>query len=115
MTKRMPPASARAVLARSGGLCERCGRAGEQLHHRRPRGMGGTSDPAIHDPSNLVHLCAECHRWVESRRAVAVACGWLVTGVTSPADTPLFVAPGWFRVTADALVPIPTEQLAPPF
>lgn len=73
----MKPAVARAVLDRAAGHCERCGVAGPtQLHHRRPRGMGGTRRPdTVH---NLAALCRGCHEEVESRRAQALADGWLL-------------------------------------
>lgn len=52
------------------------------VHHRRPRGSGGTSVPWINFPSNLILLCGSgttgCHGWVESHRDEARALGFLV-------------------------------------
>jgi 5-methylcytosine-specific restriction protein A len=54
------------------GLDVRCG-GGLQIHHKLPRGMGGTSDPTINDPANLVLLCQTHHAQVESNRSEAYA------------------------------------------
>lgn len=72
-----------AVLMRSGGLCERCrANPADQMHHRRPRGMGGTSVEWVGQAANAAHLCAACHRWVEAHRASSLMFGWLI-----PLDT----------------------------
>lgn len=59
-------------------MCLRCGSAGGQIHHRKPRGAGGTSDPAINGMANLVWVCQSCHSYIESHRNYAYADGWLV-------------------------------------
>lgn len=68
----------RAVLARAGGRCERCGaqpgsRPLERLeaHHLLPRARGGSDDP-----SNGAALCGACHRAVHEHRAADWA-SWL--------------------------------------
>lgn len=83
------------VRGRAGDRCEACGRRGELLdqHHRRPRGLGGSSDPATNRPANLVLLCRQCHRWVEAHRSVALDMGWLVLQGHDPASVPLLVFP----------------------
>lgn len=74
-----PTAAVRALVrARARNMCEHCGGNGQDIHHRRPRGMGGTKDPAANLPSNLVLLCRQCHVWFESHRSAALAAGWLV-------------------------------------
>lgn len=45
---------------RSLSRCEWCGGVGGELHHRRPRGMGG-GDPDMHRIENIVRLCHGCH------------------------------------------------------
>lgn len=81
------------VLARSNGACERClRRPPEQLHHRKPRGSGGSSDPAINYPSNLLALCSQCHLEVEGDRTVSKEQGWLVRFEHNPAETPVWIA-----------------------
>lgn len=77
-------------------LCERCGcNLGENIHHRRPRGMGGSKVPATNLPSNLLWLCGSgttgCHGWIESHRAEAKANGWLLEQWQSPLETPVRV------------------------
>ena len=78
------------VWVRDNGSCARCGTGlnfalrGSQwsLHHRRPRGMGGTKEAWVNQPANLVPLCGTgvtgCHSWVESHRQDARDLGWLV-------------------------------------
>lgn len=78
----------REVLAkRSGGKCEVCGGGkATEVHHRRPRGMGGSRKAATNLPSNLLHLCAGCHRGlIEIHREVALNAGWLVRQADDPA------------------------------
>lgn len=78
------------VHARSGMECERCGRSlmwePSEIHHRLPRGMGGSSNPVINLTSNLVHLCRPCHSWAESNRDDARRDGLLVPFGWNPAD-----------------------------
>jgi 5-methylcytosine-specific restriction protein A len=86
--------SKRVVKKRAKGRCERatCGRtvpAGAHTHHRKPRAMGGTSDPAIHSPANLLHLCPDCHAWIESNRDAALTSGLLVPNASDPALVPV--------------------------
>jgi 5-methylcytosine-specific restriction enzyme A len=74
---------------RAQGGCEACGRArGTQSHHRQPRGAGGVSRSglAVNLPSNLIRACGDCHRWVESFRAVARDLGLLVPRPLIPAE-----------------------------
>lgn len=74
------------VIDRAQRRCERCRQPGEQIHHRKPRGMGGTSDPAINALPNLVFVCGDCHREIESHRSDAYESGWLVRRWRDPAE-----------------------------
>jgi 5-methylcytosine-specific restriction protein A len=77
------------VRDRAQGQCEYCRQEpGTQWHHRRPRALGGSSDPATNRPSNLV-LLGRCHELLESQRAVALAKGWLVRQGDDPAAVPV--------------------------
>lgn len=89
------------VRARSGGWCERvdCLRIQEHLHHRSARRAGGSSDPAVNRPSNLVALCAVDHMWVESHRVEAYGLGLLVRAGLMPAEVPVVTRHG--RVLLD--------------
>ena len=87
------------VLERSDGACERCGcgRATE-IHHRLPRRMGGTRRPEVNEPSNLLHLCAECHRWIETNRREAEADGLLLKDRQDPTDVKVLLWNGRLRL-----------------
>lgn len=68
------------VNLRDGGHCLNCGGPAHDIHHRNARGMGGSSDPAIHHPSNLVSLCRPCHNYFEGNPTVARKLGWKLSG-----------------------------------
>ena len=75
---------------RDEGSCARCGTGllftmrGSQwsLHHRAPRGMGGSRSLWVNQPANLVLACGTgvtgCHGWIESNRQDGRDLGWLV-------------------------------------
>jgi len=98
------------VIYRDRESCRRCGRwaDGGSIHHRRPRGMGGTSDPVVNLPANLVLLCGSgttgCHGWVEANRVQAREDGWLVPMGVDPADVPVRCADGVLFLTNEGLV-----------
>ena len=49
--------------------CEICGSISSlDRHHVTPKRMGGTKDPAIHDETNLMTLCRQCHRNLHEAR-----------------------------------------------
>lgn len=86
-------ATVKLVLERAAETCERCGRRPvEQIHHRKPRGAGGSSDPAINSPANLLALCSPCHLEVEQDRAVSYEQGWLVRRDHDPALSRVWLA-----------------------
>lgn len=83
---------------RDGRHCRRCGIAITgfgSLHHRLPRGMGGSKSPTgkarADRASNLVLLCGSgttgCHGWVERHRRQAYETGWLVHRDDDPQKT----------------------------
>lgn len=84
------------VRERAGGLCERCGfHEAQQVHHRKPRGMGGTRDASINLPSNLFFVCFPCHADIESNRMAAVVKGWLMSRWETPGHKPIFYRGTW--------------------
>lgn len=89
------------VIERAGAMCEKCGRIAVDVHHRKPRRMGGSRDPEINSPANLVLLCRDCHNWVESNRAQAMVEGWLLYASAPPGDTPVFMGAGWIYLKHD--------------
>lgn len=68
------------------------------LHHRKPRGMGGTKDPGIHSPANIIVLCGSgttgCHGWVEQHRAESYDLGLLVHRTDDPSAVPVRLSRG---------------------
>jgi hypothetical protein len=112
------------VLTRSAGKCEirspQClvARHGyrvamlpeheRSLHHRRPRGMGGTRRADTHTAANLLLVCGSgvtgCHAYAESHRELAYERGWLVRQGDDPARTPLVLHSGR-RVLLDPHAP----------
>lgn len=82
------PERARAhVVERSGGLCERCGRPGVEVHHRRRRRETSTGDP--HAVENLLRLCRPCHAWAHADRIEALEAGVAVASTVDPAAVPV--------------------------
>lgn len=81
------------VRKRSRGACERCLVAvAVQVHHRCPRGAGGSAHrPEVNMPANLLDLCRCCHELTESRREEAYLLGLLVHRGERPADVPVTV------------------------
>lgn len=75
------------VLERDEYRCAVCGigvlEIPFNIHHRRNRGSGGSSDPAINAPSNLLTVCGTgttgCHGWIGSSPAEALEHGYVVS------------------------------------
>ena len=96
-----------AVVLRSGYRCEICGGSlqgvdGMSVHHRKPRGMGGTVDIKINNASNLMAICGSgttgCHGWLESHREEAYEKGWLVHRYDDPAEVAVELMQGVRKV-----------------
>lgn len=85
------------VLTRDGLACVRCGCSiylhGYSLHHRRPRGMGGSRRPDTDQPANLLTLCGSgttgCHGWTEREREKARDAGFLLRQNQTPSGVPV--------------------------
>lgn len=81
------------IQARSGGICEigDCPAQAVHMHHRRPRGLGGTSLLWVNKAANALHVCREHHEFIESHRVLAYVEGWLVrqNGDVEAADVPV--------------------------
>lgn len=90
------------VLERDEYRCAVCGQSvldiPLSIHHRRNRGSGGSSSPAINSPANLLTVCGTgttgCHGWIGSSPAEARDAGWVVSLNNSedPADVPVIHA-----------------------
>jgi hypothetical protein len=85
------------ITLRAGGCCERCGFAAPayQHHHRRPRGMGGSSADDTNRASNALCVCIKCHAEIEANREQAFDYGWLVRQGHDPVDTPVLLSGSW--------------------
>jgi 5-methylcytosine-specific restriction endonuclease McrA len=94
----VPDAVRQLVYRRAGNCCESCGTplrtAARHLHHRRPRGMGGTRPELTHRASNLLALCPDCHVLVETYRTQALDAGLLVRQGAHPDRVPVLLHDG---------------------
>lgn len=90
-----------AVYEREGMTCSLCsGTEGPfQIHHRRPRGMGGTRRLDANGMSNLVLVDEDCHSGIESHRTMAYLNGWLVPQQADPALVPFLYRGRWVLLT----------------
>lgn len=90
------------VGERDGYRCVVCGRpcpsgSDRSIHHRRNRGTGGSRNPRINLPSNLLLVCGSgttlCHGEItnNANRAKALAAGWVVSlnAKVEPAAVPV--------------------------
>lgn len=116
------PAVRRLVAERAGGCCERCGQpiTGEySIHHRKPRGMGGTKDTAINSAANLLLLCGSattaggCHTAVEKFRQSAMTTGLIVARTADPAKVPVKRHNGWAYLGHDGTLTPTTRPETP--
>lgn len=91
------------IWDRGNQICESCAVVpGTQIHHRKPRQLGGTRDEAINEPQNLLLLCNRCHAWIESNRTLAYEAGWLVHRNDDPAEVPVVIGRRLVRLDRDA-------------
>ena len=100
----MHPSVVGRVKHREGGCCAVCGlpiQGKGHLHHRAPRGMGGSA--MLNSPANLVHLHETCHlKHVEQQRARAYLNGWLIRRGARPRDVPfMYMLNGWVLLNED--------------
>ncbi|MFC3985486.1 HNH endonuclease [Streptosporangium jomthongense] len=108
------PAVRHTVRERDRNTCVVCGvivtGRPASIHHRRNRGMGGSSDPRINDVTNLVIACGDgtsgCHGILTNRpwEIDAEKHGWIIgrNSVADPALVPVLVAwLGWCLPTPD--------------
>lgn len=112
----VPRATRELVLARDAFSCVSCGRhvggsTDYSIHHRIPRGMGGSSDERLNRPSNLVTLCGTgttgCHGWAESQRDLARAWGYLLYRLSEPSKVAVYTYLGWTLYDDDGGVSYP--------
>lgn len=98
------------VAKRANGFCERCGaNTPTQIHHRRPRGMGGSKHPDTNTAANALAVCLDCHNQIESDRKDAARYGWLVSQGRNSAEVPVFRRGQWVVLTDSGAVFVPPE------
>lgn len=101
------PSVRQGIKTRAKDACERCCRpifswSPHEIHHRRPRGMGGSKDPLTNSLANGVLLCPPCHRFIEAHRDKARSLGWLVRQGQAPTEAPLYYhGSRWVVLTLD--------------
>lgn len=110
------------VTHRSAGMCELdfCGPA-EVIHHRRPRGSGGTSLDWVNRAANGFHVSSACHDQIEGRlpawsRRQSTSAGWLVSqnGARDAAESPVLYRGRWVLLADDgSVLPAPIEGVTP--
>lgn len=104
---------------RAKGRCEKCGMplpgGLAQIHHRRPRGMGGTKRKESGTAANGIYVHLKCHMDIESNRQAAFDNGWLVHQLAEPAVIPIKLWDGWFLLDdAGAANRVPQTDPASP-
>lgn len=74
------------ILKRDWHRCVICGmrKRDMQIHHRRPRRMGGSDDALTNTPANGITLCAGCHSYIESHRDMGYVNGWILSQYAIP-------------------------------
>jgi hypothetical protein len=89
----------RVVLRRDDHRCVRCGREACDVHHRQPKGMGGTSNEEVaFGLANLISLCRECHSFVHANPLEAYKTGYLVHSWDDP-ETIAVLTKSWGTVS----------------
>ena len=80
-------------------------RTGLVLHHRLNRGMGGSTDPAVNEPWNLLVACGSCNYVLETATTRDFyTSGWKVRhGAVTPGDIPVLYPPDgtWWLLLPD--------------
>jgi 5-methylcytosine-specific restriction enzyme A len=75
----------RKVVAARDEYCVRCLREATDVHHRKVKGVGGTSDQEVaFGLANLILLCRACHSYVHQNPAEAYKTGYLVHSWDDP-------------------------------
>jgi len=94
-----------AIIERADRRCEIDGirLTNGQIHHRQPRGMGGSRLLQISSAANGLLLHPGCHAKVESDRTRSYMMGWLVRRGIQPHSREVKLWDGWFILTADGL------------
>jgi 5-methylcytosine-specific restriction protein A len=104
MAVKFSDATREAIKIRSGLRCDLCGArtTGGQIHHRQPRGMGGSKyDDVKGSSANGLYVHPHCHEEIESNRLRAISHGWLVVQADDPRKVPVRLWDGWWLLADD--------------
>lgn len=107
------PSARRVALERDLYRCVRCDALAAEVHHRRLKGIGGSSHPDRDRPDRLISLCTPCHGWVHGarNRLPAEAAGWIVRRTDDTLTTPVQTRRGLVLLTVDART-VPVQRAA---
>lgn len=96
--------------------CEMCGRFDKyvQLHHRRPRGRGGSRLPETNQAANCAALCMADHAWCEENRLEARKRGFIIPQFKIPQEVPIQLWDGWHLLDNDGMRYSMTESDSAP-
>ena len=99
------------VIDRAKGICEVCGADGPwlQVHHRRPRAMGGSRRDDTNTAANAILCCEPCHSNIESHRWLAQERGLLLKQHQSPSEVPVSFHGVFYYLRDDGSV-VPAQQ-----
>lgn len=87
---------------RAGRRCEVCGLTGAtQIHHRQPRGMGGSGAQGIRSAANGLLVHTGCHQRIENNRSKSYLLGHLVKRGQQPEEVRVRLWDGWWYLTGD--------------
>ena len=91
------------IKERAGNRCEMCGIRCDngQIHHRQPRGMGGSRESESRAAANGLYLHERCHFNIERNRSDAYGNGWLVHKWEVSEEKPVLMWDGWKVLAAD--------------
>lgn len=95
------------IKTRAHGSCEVCGFTigySAQIHHRKPRGMGGSRSEQSGSVSNGLFIHPKCHAQIESDRNKAMSMGFLIYQGDDPAKVPVRLWYGWHYLNNDGSV-----------
>jgi 5-methylcytosine-specific restriction protein A len=101
------------IRERAKDRCELCGSLAlySQIHHRRPRGMGGSKDPLAGSAANGILVHPACHARIESDRLKSYENGWLVKQEQDPSHVPIKRYFGWVMLATDgSMIPTVVDQ-----
>ena len=99
------------IIDRAQGYCEVCAgvKPGMQVHHRRPRAMGGSRRDDTNTAANGLYLCPDCHANIESHRWLAQERGLLLKQNQTPSEAPVSLRGRFVRLCDDGSV-VPVQQ-----